>query len=201
MLDSCQNYSKIKNIKEKIKSTSNDDGENLEYGDSDGYELEGDASSSFSGRNLSLKKLAFLKDPLGKGVDNFNSSHLNELFECCITHLSAELGRIRTGRATPALNAVDPPFVVHVKDPITLLVPIPKLDDTSKAILSKQASAIGERCKMKIRTCRRTALSSCDFVSKEEIKRLEKDIQKAHDKFIEKIDKLVMQKKNEIKLA
>lgn len=54
---------------------------------------------------------------------------------------------------------------------------------------------------MKIRTCRRTALSSCDFVSKEEIKRLEKDIQKAHDKFIEKIDKLVMQKKNEIKLA
>lgn len=101
MLDSCQNYSKIKNIKEKIKSTSNDDGENLEYGDSDGYELEGDASSSFSGRNLSLKKLAFLKDPLGKGVDNFNSSHLNELFECCITHLSAELGRIRTGRATP----------------------------------------------------------------------------------------------------
>ena len=74
-----------------------------------------------------------------------------------------------------------------------LRVPIPELTGERRTELAKQAGSMAEDGRVRVRQTRRDSLdliksSKDDGLSEDDIKRLEKDIQKEHDTYIAKIN-------------
>ena len=74
-----------------------------------------------------------------------------------------------------------------------LRVPIPELTGERRIELAKQAGSMAEDGRVRVRQARRDSLdliksSKDDGLSEDDIKRLEKDIQKEHDTYIAKIN-------------
>ena len=83
-------------------------------------------------------------------------------------------------------------------------LPIPKLSEERRFELSKIASKYGENAEISIRNIRRDTLDDLKFdekekiISKDELKKNSSEIQQITDKFIKKIDSIVLIKQKEI---
>ena len=85
-----------------------------------------------------------------------------------------------------------------------LRVPIPELTGERRTELAKQAGSMAEDGRVRVRQARRDSLdliksSKDDGVSEDDIKRLEKDIQKEHDTYIAKINDELSKKEADLK--
>ena len=85
-----------------------------------------------------------------------------------------------------------------------LRVPIPELTGERRTELAKQAGSMAEDGRVKVRQARRDSLDLLkstkeDGVSEDDIKRLEKDIQKEHDTFISNINDELSKKEADLK--
>lgn len=84
-----------------------------------------------------------------------------------------------------------------------LRILVPPLTEERRRDLVKKAKAEGENAKVSIRNTRRTSNDMAkslekEGVSEDEVKKLQEEIQKVTDKFIEDIDKIVVQKEKDI---
>jgi ribosome recycling factor len=84
-----------------------------------------------------------------------------------------------------------------------LRIIVPPLTEERRKELVKKAKAEGENAKVSIRNTRRSSNDLAkglekEGVSEDEVKRLQEEIQKVTDKFIEDIDKIVEQKEKDI---
>jgi len=83
-------------------------------------------------------------------------------------------------------------------------LPIPKLSEERRSELSKVVSQYGEKAKISIRNIRRDILDNLKsdekekIISQDELKNNSSEIQEITDKFIKKIDSIVLIKQNEI---
>lgn len=83
-------------------------------------------------------------------------------------------------------------------------VPVPALTEERRRDLTKVASKYGEQAKVSVRNIRRDGMDALKklekdkVISEDEQKKLEKDVQKATDDYVTKIDELVSQKEKEI---
>lgn len=80
---------------------------------------------------------------------------------------------------------------------------IPPLTEERRAQLAKQARADGEEAKISIRNARRDAIERLKKMIKEGLsedseKNAEEDVQKLHDKYIKKLDEMVVAKEKDI---
>lgn len=85
-----------------------------------------------------------------------------------------------------------------------LRVPIPELTGERRTELAKQAGSMAEDGRVRVRQARRDSLdliksSKDDGLSEDDIKRLEKDIQKEHDTYITKINDELSKKEADLK--
>lgn len=85
-----------------------------------------------------------------------------------------------------------------------LRVPIPELTGERRTELAKQAGSMAEDGRVRVRQARRDSLdiiksSKDDGLSEDDIKRLEKDIQKEHDTYIAKINDELSKKEADLK--
>lgn len=85
-----------------------------------------------------------------------------------------------------------------------LRIPVPELTGERRSELVKTAGTIAEDGKIRIRQVRRDAIAQLkeaqkDGLSEDDIKRAEKDVQKEHDVFIEKINEAFTKKEAELK--
>ena len=84
-----------------------------------------------------------------------------------------------------------------------LRIMVPPLTEERRKELVKRAKAEGENAKVSVRNSRRTSNEMAkslekDGISEDEVKRLQEEIQKLTDKFIEDIDKIVDQREKDI---
>ena len=85
-----------------------------------------------------------------------------------------------------------------------LRVPIPELTGERRTELAKQAGSMAEDGRVRVRQARRDSLDLIkslkdDGLSEDDIKRLEKDIQKEHDTYIAKINDELSKKEADLK--
>jgi len=85
-----------------------------------------------------------------------------------------------------------------------LRVPIPELTGERRADLAKQAGGMAEDGRVRVRQARRDALdllkaAKDDGLSEDDVKRYEKEIQAAHDKFIAEINEQLTKKEADLK--
>jgi ribosome recycling factor len=85
-----------------------------------------------------------------------------------------------------------------------LRVPVPELTGQRRAELAKTAGAMAEDGRVRVRQARRDALdllkaAKADGVPEDDIKRFEKDVQKAHDDAIADINKHLAHKEADLK--
>ena len=83
-------------------------------------------------------------------------------------------------------------------------MPIPELTGERRIELAKQAGSMAEDGRIRVRQARRDSLdliksSKDDGLSEDDIKRLEKDIQKEHDTYIAKINGELSKKEADLK--
>ena len=83
-------------------------------------------------------------------------------------------------------------------------MPIPELTGERRTELAKQAGSMAEDGRVRVRQARRDSLdliksSKDDGLSEDDIKRLEKDIQKEHDTYIAKINDELSKKEADLK--
>ncbi len=89
-------------------------------------------------------------------------------------------------------------------DGLLIRLPIPKLSEERRLELSKIASQYSENAKISIRNMRRDQLDELKkqekekLLSQDESKKISSEIQIITDKFIKKIEEIVLVKKNEI---
>jgi len=80
----------------------------------------------------------------------------------------------------------------------------PQLTEERRKELAKQVKKYGEECKVAIRNIRRDAMDSfkkkqkASEITEDDLKGLEKDIQKATDEFIKKVDEMTAKKEKEL---
>ncbi len=81
-------------------------------------------------------------------------------------------------------------------------IPIPPLSEERRLELGKVASKTSEESKVAIRNHRRQSMGEIESIkadhSQDEVKRFEKEIQEATDKYISQIDEVLKQKQNEL---
>lgn len=85
-----------------------------------------------------------------------------------------------------------------------LRVPIPELTGERRTELAKQAASMAEDGRVRVRQARRDSLdliksSKEDGLSEDDIKRLEKDIQKEHDTYIANINEELSKKEADLR--
>jgi ribosome recycling factor len=91
-----------------------------------------------------------------------------------------------------------------ISDGRLLRLPVPELTAERREQLAKQARVIAEEAKVGIRGHRRTALDTFkkaqkdSTITEDDLRRLEKDVQELHDKFIAKVDSSLEEKVKDI---
>lgn len=83
-------------------------------------------------------------------------------------------------------------------------IPIPELSEERRRDLAKTVKQLAEECRVRVRSCRRTAIDAAKKLQKEgdltedSLRDAEEDVQKLTDKFVAEVDKHVATKEAEL---
>ena len=120
--------------------------------------------------------------------------------------LGREFGSIRAGRANASL--LDRIFVEYygVETPLNQLasITIPALTEETRRDLAKEVKKVGENAKVAIRNIRRDAMDEAKKqekakeITEDELKGLEKEIQKVTDDAVKHVDEMTAHKEKEL---
>ena len=114
--------------------------------------------------------------------------------------LGREFGSIRAGRANASL--LDRIYVQYYGVVIRLV--IPALTEETRRDLAKEVKKVGENAKVAIRNIRRDAMDEAKKqekakeITEDELKNLEKEIQKVTDDAVKHVDEMTAHKEKEL---
>ena len=131
--------------------------------------------------------------------------------------LAREFGSIRAGRANASLldrihveyYGVETPLnqiasITPASDGSVIRLVIPALTEETRRDLAKEVKKVGENAKVAIRNIRRDAMDEAKKqekakeITEDELKTLEKDIQKVTDDAVKHIDEMTVNKEKEL---
>ena len=177
-------FKELKNSMDKAIDHTLGELGNLHTGKASPSMLDGIKVSAY-GSSMGLKECAAVTSPDAKtlSVQPWDKSILKEI-EKAIQNANLGLNPIADGGL--------------------LRIPIPELTGERRQELVKTAGSIAEEGKIRIRQIRRDAITQLkdaqkEGLSEDDIKRAEKDVQKEHDAFIEKINDALAHKEAELK--
>ena len=177
-------FKELKNSMDKALDHTLGELGNLHTGKASPSMLDGIKVSAY-GSSMGLKECAAVTSPDAKtlSVQPWDKSILKEI-EKAIQNANLGLNPIADGGL--------------------LRIPIPELTGERRQELVKTAGSIAEEGKIRIRQIRRDAIAQLkdaqkEGLSEDDIKRAEKDVQKEHDAFIEKINDALSHKEAELK--
>jgi ribosome recycling factor len=177
-------FKELKNSMDKAIDHTLGELGNLHTGKASPSMLDGIKVSAY-GSSMGLKECAAVTSPDAKtlSVQPWDKSILKEI-EKAIQNANLGLNPIADGGL--------------------LRIPIPELTGERRQELVKTAGSIAEEGKIRIRQIRRDAIAQLkdaqkEGLSEDDIKRAEKDVQKEHDAFIEKINDALAHKEAELK--
>ena len=177
-------FKELKNSMDKAIDHTLGELGNLHTGKASPSMLDGIKVSAY-GSSMGLKECAAVTSPDAKtlSVQPWDKSILKEI-EKAIQNANLGLNPIADGGL--------------------LRIPIPELTGERRQELVKTAGSIAEEGKIRIRQIRRDAIAHLkeaqkEGLSEDDIKRAEKDVQKEHDAFIEKINDALANKEAELK--